>query len=257
MPRPVASAPPAARRSLRLAGFAIVLLVEAVLARRFDAIGDLALAGVVLAAALFGLAAVLFAGSAIRRVWRHAVPGGFAAGIGLLLGLVAMAPLSLAAAAVFAFPPLREVATDGARPLPFAARPATAPPLGDRPSASDAALAAAAYPALRPRNYALSPTDLFNIGRMTGDRLGWQLVAAREPDETDDGAVLDFVARAPILGIPADVTVRLAPTAGGTRLDLRSATRYPGHDLGLNALLAERFLAAFDETVEAPEAITD
>lgn len=58
--------------------------------------------------------------------------------------------------------------------------------------------------------------------------------------------VLQGVVSDPILAIPSDVVIRLIEEAETTRVDIRAATRYGPHDLGLNARHISSFLEALD-----------
>jgi len=58
--------------------------------------------------------------------------------------------------------------------------------------------------------------------------------------------VIQGEASTPVLAIKSDVVIRLIEEAETTRVDMRSSTRYAGHDLGLNARTIERFLTALD-----------
>ncbi len=49
-----------------------------------------------------------------------------------------------------------------------------------------------------------------------------------------------------LLGFPADVAIRLIDEGTSTYVDMRSASRYGGHDLGDNAARIEAFLAELD-----------
>lgn len=247
------SRPKSLNPSLRLGAFGVVVLAEAALARRFDLVGDITFFGVVLAAACFGVGAIVLAVRTLGAVWRDARPGGLSALFALVVGALAAGPFAAAALAAFAYPPLGELTSDPTVPLPLPSRPRTAVPLGDVPSAEAAALAAEAYPLVRTRRYALTTVELYNAARMSAERLGWELVDMREPSGPGAPGRIDFVARSPVVGVPADVVVAVAPGPAGARIDIRSATRYPGHDLGLNARLVHGFLAAFDEAVRTPE----
>ena len=46
---------------------------------------------------------------------------------------------------------------------------------------------------------------------------------------------IDAVDRTLIMGFPEDITIRIKPLAGQTRIDVRSASRYGRNDFGTNA----------------------
>ena len=53
--------------------------------------------------------------------------------------------------------------------------------------------------------------------------------------------------RTTLMGLDEDVTVRLRPLAGQTRIDIRAASRHGRHDFGSNA----RRIARFAEELQA------
>ncbi|EKF57623.1 MAG: DUF1499 domain-containing protein [Agrobacterium albertimagni] len=64
-----------------------------------------------------------------------------------------------------------------------------------------------------------------------------------EPEGT---ARLQFATRTPVLGLPFDAVVRLREEAEMTLVDIRVASRYGPHDLGISDRIAEGFLHALD-----------
>lgn len=69
--------------------------------------------------------------------------------------------------------------------------------------------------------------------------------APQSPEERRT-VVIQGVATDPVLRFRSDFLVRLVESEETTRLDVRSVSRTTWHDLGLNAWLARRFLAATD-----------
>jgi hypothetical protein len=53
---------------------------------------------------------------------------------------------------------------------------------------------------------------------------------------------LEAVDRSRLLKMPSDITVRVRPRVDGTRIDIRSASRFGSHDLGANAGYIRDFL---------------
>lgn len=77
------------------------------------------------------------------------------------------------------------------------------------------------------------------------------LAASPDSDEVVDLAPLDDVllqgeVRTLALGLPFDIVIRLREDAETTSVDLRVASRYGPHDLGLSAEIAEDFLDRLD-----------
>ena len=245
--------PPRRARGIRLARatalFAIVIVVEAALARRFDIVDTETLYAALAAASLLALVSLLSVLVAMRDVWRDGSPGFGAALVAMVLTLFALLPFGAAAAAVAYFPPLYDVATDPEDPLPFRLRPEVgAPPLpGVAPVEDFPVLQEEAYPDLAPRSVPLSTVEAHAAAHLAVQELGWDITFESEPADESAAGFLEAEARSAILGIPDDVGIRISPFEGGSRIDVRSASRLPVHDLGENARRIRAFFDRFDE----------
>ena len=80
-----------------------------------------------------------------------------------------------------------------------------------------------------------------------GERSG-DLSQVRARDEADERYV-EALAASPVLGLPADVVIRLTEVDDVTIVDMRSASRYGAHDLGDNARRIEAFMNDLDEVL--------
>ena len=75
----------------------------------------------------------------------------------------------------------------------------------------------------------------------------WRIIEQTRPGGRIGIGHIDAVDRTLIMGFPDDVTVRVRPLAGQTRIDVRSASRYGRHDFGANA----RRIQAFSDELQA------
>lgn len=82
-------------------------------------------------------------------------------------------------------------------------------------------------------------------------REGGGVLAAPITPAAPSRAVLQGVVADPVFAIPSDVVIRLIEEAETTRVDMRAATRYGPHDLGLNAWHINSFLEALDAALPA------
>lgn len=221
-----------------------------------------------LASLAFGLAVLSAAAAAAGIVSIHvgvAAPlAGFRVfGAGLLGGAAALV-LSLAArgparafavsgglvalALVLAVPGLRvpaihDVTTDPEDPPAYALAPRLiGDPDGFTYPAENAPLQRAAYPDLDPIRVAAQVADAYAAAMRAATTLGWDVVrsdpAAGALEATSTSRVFRFV---------DDVSVRIRPEAGGSRIDLRSRSRVGKSDLGANAAR----IRAFEEALRA------
>ena len=82
----------------------------------------------------------------------------------------------------------------------------------------------------------------------------WAIVDARPPQGAGsrDGHI-EAIAHTMILGFRDDVAVRVRATADGSRIDIRSASRYGRSDLGANAARVRDLISDIDEVLAAPQ----
>jgi hypothetical protein len=248
-PEPVPFLAPWSRRlALSAAGFAVL----SVLATRYGGIpprNGLVLLGIAILLAALAAAA---AAAAFAAIWRTGAPGAGLAARGLLLAMLTLAWPSWLAAAALRLPQLADVTTDGVDPPAFArsraaldARGGHAPPAYDRDRYLDQA---EAYPDLRTITLDAPPEEAMLLASRAATGLGWQIVDSANPAGRTGVGRIDAVARSPLYRFPDDITIRVRPAVGETRIDLRSASRVLAkHDFGANA----QHIRAFKEAVEA------
>ena len=85
----------------------------------------------------------------------------------------------------------------------------------------------------------MPPPQAFARAREAAHALGWEIVAADEA-----AGRMEAVATTLWFGFKDDVTVRIVPTAKGSRIDVRSRSRVGRSDIGANADRIRNFLTA-------------
>ena len=95
------------------------------------------------------------------------------------------------------------------------------------------------YPELRALELAMPPAQALARARVAVQSLGWEIVAADEA-----AGRIEAVATTRWFGFQDDIVVRVAPSAGGSRVDVRSRSRVGRSDLGANARRIQDFLTA-------------
>jgi uncharacterized protein (DUF1499 family) len=137
-------------------------------------------------------------------------------------------------------PPIHDISTDIENPPRFAA---ILPLRADAPNAVEyegeaiAKQQRKAYPDIRPLNLTKPPDAAFQHAVTTARELGWEIVAA-VPDE----GRIEATDTTNWFGFKDDIVVRVAPIAGGSRIDVRSASRLGKSDLGKNAERVRAYL---------------
>jgi uncharacterized protein (DUF1499 family) len=166
---------------------------------------------------------------------------GFALALaGVALGAAASGvPFAMSQAAKTA-PPIHDITTDTGDPPQFVA---AVPLRSDAPNGVDyggeaiARQQRAAYPDIQPVIVAEAPDEAFTGALAAARDLGWEIVAA-VPNE----GRIEATDTTTWFGFKDDIVVRVAPAAGGSRVDVRSVSRLGRSDLGKNAKRVRAYL---------------
>ncbi len=241
--------------SLRLAVFALAVAAVAVVVTRFqfvDAPAGLAVFG---SSILLGCLALLLAGTAAVVIWRTGRRG-----VGQTMGGIVLACVLLAFPAYLAFlslrlPVLNDISTDIADPPQFSlSRRATEARAGRNPrarAASERQPQRAAYPGVQPILLELEGDEAYQLILKAVQALGWKIIEQSAPGGRAGLGHVDAVARTLIMGFPDDITIRIQPLAGQTKIDVRSVSRYGRNDFGVNARRIERFAEELQTQLDA------
>lgn len=142
-------------------------------------------------------------------------------------------------------PPIHDISTDTEMPPPFAAARILRGP-GDNsaeyPGGAVARQQLAAYSDIAPLKTDLPPSEAFSVALKVVARLGWERIA-HDPDQ----GRIEAVDRSLLFGFTDDIVVRIKADNGGSRIDIRSASRSGVGDLGVNAGRIRSFMQAFME----------
>jgi uncharacterized protein (DUF1499 family) len=207
------------------------------------------------AALVFAGLAILLSFAAFIVIWRQGLPGLGRALLGLFLGLALLAYPAYLGTRAWMLPAISDITTDTANPPRFDVL-ARLRPRGrnDYPGPAVAALQRAAYPDLAPLELDVPPKVAYDAALALVTKRKWFIGDARTPTLARRDGVIEAVARTPIMGFRDDVVIRVTPIGQGTRVDMRSASRFGTHDLGANASRIRSLLEDIDDTVgSAPE----
>ena len=167
---------------------------------------------------------------------------GHALALGLALVIAAGAaavPLALLRTAA-QLPAINDITTDTLDPPRFvaiASRRADAPVPADYPGEATARQQRASYPDVAPLVLKAAPADVFARALALVQDAGWDVAAVDRA-----GGRIEATATTPWFGFHDDVVIRIAPSDGGTRVDMRSVSRVGRGDLGANARRIRSFL---------------
>lgn len=247
---------PSAVWSRRIVQFMIPVVVIGALSHRFGLI-DTPTAMTVLGIGWAGCAGAILLGAAgIHAIWKYGIEGLRSALVGILMSVPVLAIPAYFTWLLFTQPQLHDITTDTLNPPGFdeavRLRPAGANPVA-YPGLSHASLQAEAFPEIRPFRTGLSTEDAYKAALAVAEESGWRVLARIPPPDGDSPGRIEAVASTLLMGFKDDVVVRVTPDQGGSRVDIRSASRYGAHDFGANAQRARAFLFAVREAL-APTA---
>ncbi len=142
-------------------------------------------------------------------------------------------------------PPIHDISTDTANP-PFFSMARNLRQPGDNSIAYPGAAAAdqqrQAYPDIAPLEVPIAPEDAFHKSRTAAVWLQWQIVG-----QDQEQGIIEAVDRTPVFGFADDIVIRITAAGGGSRVDIRSASRAGVSDLGVNAKRIRTFMRTFKE----------
>ena len=233
--------------SRRFAVFAMALAAMALLIARTGIADVPAVLAIFGAAILIAVIALLFAGAAAAIIWRTGMHGTGIAVTAVLLSFALLAwPAWLAVQAV-RLPLLADVTTDINDPPQFSR---TRKALEARRDVTPLSVALnlrqqqrSAYPGVQPILLELDAEEAWGLVLKAVIARGWKIIEQSAPGAGRGASVghIDAVDRTLIMGFPDDVTIRVRPLAGQTKIDVRSVSRYGRNDFGVNAKRIEQF----------------
>ncbi|HZL31434.1 MAG TPA: DUF1499 domain-containing protein [Pseudolabrys sp.] len=241
--------------SSRLALFALAVAALSVLILRANLLETGPALATFAAALIFAALAMLLAFGAFIVIWRQGLSGLGRAVRGLLLGVALIAYPAYLGSRAFKLPAIYDVTTDPGNPPRFESL-ARQRPHGriDYPGASTAALQRKAYPDIVPLQVALPVRSAYTVALAVIAKRKWPAVETRPPAGARSTGIIEATARSTLMGFRDDVVVRVSPLGQGSRIDLRSASRYGMHDLGANAARLRALLEDIDDAAgNAPE----
>jgi uncharacterized protein (DUF1499 family) len=198
--------------------------------------------------------AVLCALLAFAIIWRSGRKGAGQAFAGLVLATLLLAYPAYLAQQTMRLSGLADISTDIADPPNFSLSRAALAARGDTtpPSVAIAQRKAQikAYPQIQPILLDLDAREAFDAALAALAANGWKIVEQRPPGGRAGLGHIDAIATSFILGFPSDITLRLRPLAGQTRIDIRSVSRFGPYDFGANPRNIASFEAALVAVVD-------
>jgi uncharacterized protein (DUF1499 family) len=242
----------AAVLSWRLSLFATAVAGVGILAAR-QGLEPPAVVAVLASAAVLAVVAILCALVAFAVIWYSGDKGALRAFAGLIFSLMLLAYPAFVAAKAYHLPALPDISTDLIDPPAFSlSRQALAARDGTTPETAPTAMRASQarhYPKILPILVDLDGADAYAAVVKAVTAAGWRIVEKKPPGGRLGHGHIEAVAGSRALNFPYDISIRLRPLAGQTRIDLRSVARFSTYDFGENPRNIEVFEAALEAEV--------
>jgi uncharacterized protein (DUF1499 family) len=195
--------------------------------------------------------ALLLAFTAFVVIWRDGLIGMGYALTAIAIGVGLLAYPAYLGVVAYRLPWIYDITTDPIDPPRFEAlariRPRDANPI------IYAGLSAAeqqrnAYPEIEPLEEDASAQAAYDAALAVVTKRKWNIVARRPPERGREGRI-EAVARTPIMGFREDVVVRVRADGPGSRIDVRSSSRYGSFDFGTNATRVRGLVDDIDDVI--------
>lgn len=244
----------------RLAIFSAVATIVSILVVRFGFLemrpalatffGSLACAGL----------SILVSLAAFAAIWQNGTRGMGRILAALLLDVLILAYPAYLAVQYRNLPAIHDITTDPINPPRFDALARLRGTDGANTAVYAGLYSAeqqrAAYPDIEPVDLDVPAARAFEIVQKLVARRKWIVIDERAPLPPQRPGHIEAIAKTPVMGFREDVAIRITPDGDGSRVDIRSSSRYFEHDLGSNAArvssLIDDINTAAENNVEKP-----
>ena len=234
----------------RCALFSLLATVLAVLIVRSGLLDLEPALGTFAGALLLAVFGIVLALGAFVVIWRDGIGGTGRAFTAIGIGVLLIAYPAYLGYRAYHLPMINDITTDPLDPPRFDMLSRLRP----RGTVEYAGLYAAeqqreAYPDVEPLTVAATATAAYDATMATVIRRKWRVVVDRPPAAGRPDGLIEAVARTPIMGFRDDIAIRVRPTGDGSRIDVRSASRYGRHDFGTNAARIRTLLEDVEDRI--------
>ena len=108
-----------------------------------------------------------------------------------------------------------------------------------------------AYPDIETVELEVPAQRAYEVTRALVTKRKWLVIDERAPQPPRRIGRIEAVARTPIMGFREDVSIRITPEAEGSRVDIRSSSRYFESDLGSNAARVSSLIEDINRAVDS------
>jgi uncharacterized protein (DUF1499 family) len=237
-----------------LAVFSVVAVLVSIMIVRFGFLemkpalatffGALACAGL---SVLVGLAAFV-------AIWQNGSRGMSRILLAFLIDAVVLAYPAYLAAQYRKLPAIHDITTDPIDPPRFDALARLRTGEGTNPAVYAGLYSAEqqrkAYPDIETVELDVPVQRAYEVTRELVTKRKWLVIDERAPQPSRRFGRIEAVARTPIMGFREDVSIRVTPDGDGSRVDIRSASRYFESDFGSNAARVSKLIDDINTAAE-------
>ncbi len=112
-----------------------------------------------------------------------------------------------------------------------------------------------AYPDIEPVDLDVPVQRAYEVATALVAKRKWLVIDERPPQPPRRIGRIEAVARTPVMGFREDVSIRVAPDGDGSRVDIRSSSRYFESDLGSNASRVTKLIEDINAAVDSAPAV--
>src|SRR5882724_3769477 len=240
--------------SRNLAIFSIVAVVVSIVIVRFGFLEmKPALATFFGALACAGLS-ILVGLAAFAAIWQTGSRGMSRIVLALLIDAIILAYPAYLGLQYRKLPAIHDITTDPIDPPRFEALARLRTGDGTNPAAYAGLYSAEqqrlAYPDIETVELEVPVQRAYEVALQLVNKRKWLVIDERVPQLPRRIGRIEAVARTPIMGFREDVSIRVTPDGEGSRVDIRSSSRYFESDLGSNAARVTRLMEDINNAVD-------
>ncbi len=206
-------------------------------------------------ALVFAALAILTGLAAFVTIWKDGLNGLGHAVLAIAIGGLLLIYPGYLGVKAYRLPAISDVTTDPIDPPRFEAI-ARVRPRGANPVIYAGLYAAEqqrrAYPEIEPLLLSVPPKTAFDAALTVANKRRWRVIDTRDLTPGRAEGRIEAVARTPVMGFRDDIVIRVRPAPDGSRVDVRSASRYGRHDFGANAARIRSLLDDIDDIAVPP-----
>jgi uncharacterized protein (DUF1499 family) len=238
----------------RLAVFAAVAAVVSIAIVRFGFLEVKPALATFFGALGFAGLSILLALAGFVAIWRNGTRGMSRILLALALDVVILAYPAYLALQYRKLPAIHDITTDPIDPPRFEALSRLR--AGDGANTAvyaglySAELQRAAWPDIEPVDLDVNVQRAYEVALAVVTKRKWLIIDERAPQPPRRIGRIEAVARTPIMGFREDVSIRVTPDGEGSRVDIRSSSRYFEGDLGSNAARVTKLIEDINAAAE-------